>query len=212
MRSLTLVPSRRRNRGFSLVEITVSVFILLVVVGITIGATIFYARVAKGLVTYQRMQQQLAIYLQDMANEMVRSAEVEFIDGTRIRIKRPQYDANGDQTGRFISRDIVYVDADNNPNTIDGPGANRIISVEDPTTAAPNTEELLLSWVSPASAGRNPIPIFQEIEQGGRRYIQVTMRLGDRTNPSADEWDRYTGPGYQGFFVQSALISNNDFN
>lgn len=204
----SLVPTRRR-RGFSLVEITVSVFILLVVISLTIGATIYYARVAKGLITYQRMQQQLALYLQDMANEMIRSTEVEFIDSTRIRIKRPRYNASGEQVVGFVARDIVYVDLDNNPNTIDGPGANRLIAIEDPTTPAPNTEELLLSWVSPATAGRNPIPIFQEIQQGGRRYIQVTMRLGDRANPSTDEWDRYTGPGYQGFFVQSALISNN---
>lgn len=210
------IRTQGRRRGVSIMELMISILIVSITMSIVLPAMVYLARVLKGIRTEHRMLQQVSLFTQRVTTEMTRSTRVTLIGETEANFRGfdSEYVVDaGSPTGQRYDQEtvvtrLVYEDDDNNPATIRD---NRIVMFTRRTsldgTLISETQDVLLEWVSPAlDEDGNPIPVFVEDTDQGRPYIEMTVRIGDRARPPADEDDALTGPFYQGFYLRYAIV------
>ncbi len=220
MKNRPVTPPLRR--GMSLTEMLVVTGIALLLVVLVVPAMTGYARAIKGVQSQQRFQQQASLFLQRLSLELTQTHTITFIDEDHIRIAatRGRFvpDA-GDISGQryellTVLTDLMYLDEDDNPDTIQNNFLVERREVRGPEgTVVEESERTILEMVSPLIVDGEDQPVFRffRSEDAGslRNFVEMQLQIGDRTNPSQDQWDRLTGQGYQGVTIRTVLAPNN---
>ena len=214
-------PSRSRL-GMSLTELIVVTAIAVLVVTLVVPAMTGYARAIKGVQSQQRFQQRSSLFLQRLSLDLTQSHTINFIDENEIRIAATQGrfvpDADAETGQRYemltVLTNLVYVDEDEDPNTIQDNFLLERREVRGQGGALiEETERIVLELVSPVIVDGDDQPVFRFVsaqDAGSRRnFVEMQLQVGDRTNPSEDQWDRITGAGYQGVTIRTVLAPQN---
>ncbi len=204
-------------------ELMISIVILAIVVGMVIPATIYYGRAVKSQNFMQRSQQKVNLFNVLMNDEMLQASTINLVNSTTVTFasNSSYYITDPNDSTQFTYRKdakittITYVDGDNNPDTIND---NRLLmsyvtrAVPSGTVIEQVTNEVLLENVSPMIDPDDADETFDPfvlMNDGARPYIRLRLKVGDRDTPTKDAWDRYTGPGYQGFVVDYLMVPYN---
>lgn len=187
------------TRAFSLVEVIIAIFILVLLSLITVSGMIFHARTAQSNLTKQRMA--------EGARRFVEGAQIAILDSTNVRIGTGPAGANTVLTieapdptnaSNVIFKQYAYLDGDGKPETIRD---NRIVERSVDTPMATDGK-VLVEYCSPVDASTN---IFSLNPDSPKALYEVRLRVGDRTDPPSAEDNGITGKGYQSFLITASL-------
>lgn len=196
-RSNLTISSRRR--GFSLVEVVVSMALLVVLSGITVTGMIYHSRTAQANLSRQKMA--------DSARRFVNSAQIGAMDatvmevtsgpsgpGTVLTLGHP----NPANPTQVIYKQYAYLDGDGSAATIRD---NRIVerNVNTPNATTGNT---IAEYCAPVP-GKS---VFTYLTTATLPVVHIQLRLGDQTNPPSAADNAVTGRGYQSYLI-NALIT-----
>lgn len=187
------------TRGFSLVEVIIAVFILVLLSLITVTGMMFHARMAQSNLAKMRMA--------EGARRFIEGAQIAILDSTNVRVDTGPAGANTVLTlespdpanaSNVVVKQYAYLDGDGNPATI---GDNRIVerNVDTPMATA---GKVLVEYCSPVNATTS---IFSKNPDSPRPLYEVKLRVGDRTNPANNADNAFTGKGYQSFLIDAGL-------
>lgn len=184
----------RRRGGFTLIEVIISVALLIMLSVLVVGAMIMHMRLAKANMAQQRMT--------ETSRRLLDEIQTFALDANQISVDAGPAGAGTVLTLRKVTpaggteiRQYAFINPDANSATI---GDNIIVSrrVDTPNATTGDTK---IQYVSPVSG----TPVFQLSTQSARTLVNINFRIGDRTNPSNNDDNRFTGPGYQSFLVSS---------
>jgi prepilin-type N-terminal cleavage/methylation domain-containing protein len=188
----------RRSRGFSLVEVMISVALLALLSLITVTGMMFHARMAQSNLAKQKMA--------EGARRFVEMAQIAVMDATIVKIETGPSGANTVLTigrpdpanvGSVIYKQYAYIDADGNPATI---GDNRIIE-RDANEPMSTSGKMLLEYCSLNGSSA----VFSQVAAAALPLYQINLRVGDRTYPGNVADNAFTGRGYQSYLINAQL-------
>lgn len=181
-----------RRRAFTIVELVISSAIMIVLVGMAIGAMVYYLRQSSVLLSNARLTDEARAFEQELTMAAARCNAVAVQDsGNRLVLTL----SDGTQ------RTFQFVNTDNNAATV------RDNTVQEIGGGPGGTNQIWLRNVSRVSVSGTPQAIFTI--PGGRRHVEVLLRLGDNDqNPNAD-CHRATGPGFQTYVLNTGVFPRN---
>ncbi len=186
------------RRGFSLVEVIISLALLILLSLITIQGMMMHARMVKANIT----QQQVA----EGSRRFVDAIQVSALDATIMRIETgPAGPATVLTLGRpdpgnaggILYEQYAYLDPDGNPDTI----GDNILVVRNSNQPMATSGKPLIQLCSPVQGKA----IFSKVDNAARPLINIDLQVGDRTSPPSASDNAETGNGYQGFRIAASI-------
>lgn len=190
-----------RRTGFTLIEVMMSLFITALITGIVVGSMIVHARSSRSIIAQQRLSENGRTLLQRIATDMADSEAIT--SGVAVIARSGRVFNITNETAPQIIQ-YAYMDLDDNPDTIED---NVVIRREedDPDST---TGTVILNMCSEDGVE----PVFSiETRTKNNSLINVRLRVGDRTNPSTPEDDRFTGTGFQSILINTSISREEPF-
>lgn len=194
---LNNLPTQNR-RGFSLVEVVVSMALLVVLSGITVTGMIYHSRIAQSNLSKQKTAESARRFVGAAHIEAMDATIMEVSDGpagpgTVLTLGHPD---PADPT-RVVFKQYAYLDGDNNRATIrDNRIVERTVNTPDATTG-----KTIVEYCAPPPGK----PVFTYLNTATLPMVQIQLRIGDQSNPPSAADNAVTGRGYQSFLINAFI-------
>jgi len=178
------------RRAVTLIEVLVASALMVLLTGIVVVSMIVHARTAYANLNQERVTESARRLIQNISADMADSQSFQVqtgsSNGDTLTILKP------DNT--FVS--YRYVQAASYPNSI---GENVIVKNLQSSPAV-TTGTVICRLVSPVGK----LPVFAKDSQVST-LLNIHARLGDRSNPSTNVDDLWTGRGFQSFLLNTSV-------